>query len=1002
MESRILEEVRSKSLASILPGFSELILEKGEVRLLAPEQIVFHEGESPSHYIMPVSEHIRLFTPGADGSDRLVGYVQKHRSVGLRELMENRSYAYSAATETATSLLFVPRRDFLDLLNLHPRISHYLMMMTQSAALRGFKTFLTERGLLQEQIFDIFALMPTRKVEVEKGAEIKRTLESILFIRSGRVRIDLPAEEGSETSIELGEGAFFGAQALVSPFRLDYQATAVEHTVFHSLPLKDFSSIAARCRLTEVLFDEPWFPKDLESSEEVGGELAVLPGMPLTETECLALSIPLLDPSRFKRAVSDRSSFVASLSNVATLKGIAFNIGSAETEFQMVRNVNALALSEIGEPYGLYFRELKCRVDELSRQRLPALCMFGTRMCGLLAIRNKDAFLLDPAKGAVRVPLVDFAPHWEGTILEVSHAEVEGGAKAAFFGAIGKFKPTLTNVVLLSLGAFGLNLLIPLFSQHILDEVLSLGDRRMLITCVAGLVLTTFFNVAVMVAKQLALSEFSFRYDHRISAYFYRKALALPGHFFHTRKVGEILARIAEIWIIRDFLSGQSLQSITDVFSILVYAGVLCFYSWKIALVPLALFVVVAALRFLTKDSFQRKHTESFDADTRSKSIMSEQIGAIGTIKALGAERVFSKRWEEAFLTRIRLFTRLQNHSVAVQTTVSFLAQATRLCGIWIAADLALNHEFSAGEILAISMYLDGVIAPVSSIASIFSQIERVKVAFQKIGEIMDANSEQSSGRAMLTHSPILNGKIKLDRVSFRYKDGSPWAVRDLDLTIYPKQVIAIVGRSGCGKTTLANLIAGNIRPTTGRIIFDDFDSTFLSLSSIRKQTGFIMQAAELFSGSIGENIAYSDTSPIDEDVEHSAIEGNAAEFIAKFPAGYKHFLGEGGLGLSGGQKQRLSISRTLYRKPKILILDEATSALDAESEKRILENMREILKGKTAVIIAHRLSTIRSADRIFVMKDGHVVEEGNHADLLKKGGHYAELFESQVSVGDA
>ena len=1001
MESRVLDEIKTKSLASILPGFINLALEKGQVRVVLEDTVLFQEGEEITHYLMPLSEHISLtMLSTVDGSERRIGYVQRHRSIGLRELLKGLKYAHSGVTETTTSILYIPKQDFLDLVAIYPRNAHYLLLMTESSALRGFKHFLSERGISQDSIFELFSLIQDSPSVLEPGEELKRS-NNLFFVKSGALSVVRRRSGDSDMEFELGEGSFFGGEALVPPHKLSYTVKALDKATIHKASLQSLGPDLQRLGVTESIYDEPWFPKDNEEFFGPVGDLAALPGIVLSDAEAVKAGVPVLGPSRFKAAKSDRDSYICTLLNVAALSGAAINAGSAELEFRMMKKITALSLSEIIEPYGFYVRELKCELASLDRQPMPSLCLFGTRLCGLLKVTGSQVVLLDSARGTVQVSRIEFSKLWNGSVLEMSKADVGHEARNTITDILWKFKPTLANVVLLSLGAFGLNLIIPLFSQHILDEVLSLRDERMLVTCITGLVLTTFFNVAVLVAKQLTLSEFSFRYDTKLSVFFYRKALSLPTRHFQNKKVGEILTRLSEIWIIRDFLSGQTLQAFTDFFSILVYAIVLCFYSWKIALIPLALFLVVGMLRYATRESFQKKHSSVFDAETRTKSLLSEQIGAIGTIKALGAESVFSQRWEEAFLSQIKVFISLQRHSAAVQTTVSFLAQVTRVCGVWIAADFALKGEFSAGQILAISMYLDAVIGPVASIASLFSQLERVKVAFRKVEEIMGAASEHSRQRALVTHSPILSGKIKFDRVNFRYSDDSPWVVQDLSFTIYPKQVVAIVGRSGCGKTTLANLISGNLKPTSGRIFFDDFDSGFLSLTAIRKQIGFIMQSADLFSGTISDNIAYSDVSPEDEEIEQSAIEGNAAEFISKFPAGYKHYLGEGGLGLSGGQKQRVSIARTLYRKPKILLMDEATSAMDADSERKILENMKQILKGKTAVIIAHRLSTIRGADKILVMKDGQIIEDGNHADLLKKSGYYSELFEGQLNVGD-
>ena len=285
------------------------------------------------------------------------------------------------------------------------------------------------------------------------------------------------------------------------------------------------------------------------------------------------------------------------------------------------------------------------------------------------------------------------------------------------------------------------------------------------------------------------------------------------------------------------------------------------------------------------------------------------------------------------------------------------------------------------------------------ALSGVLIEFLNIEISTQKVNRVLHAQSEEPSQNAAVKHSIHLRGKIKLDRVNFRYSEKSDWVLKDVSVRIYPKQVVAIVGRSGCGKTTLANLISGSLKPTTGRIYFDDFDSTFLSLSSLRHQIGYIMQDNQLFAGSIAENIAYRDDAYDLQTIAKSAHEASALDFIANLPTHFDSYLAEEGMGLSGGQKQRLCIARTLYTNPRVLIMDEATSALDAESERAIMDNMKQILHGRTAIIIAHRLSTIQNADRILVMDQGHIVEEGTHTELLSKGGFYSELFENQANL---
>jgi subfamily B ATP-binding cassette protein HlyB/CyaB len=275
-------------------------------------------------------------------------------------------------------------------------------------------------------------------------------------------------------------------------------------------------------------------------------------------------------------------------------------------------------------------------------------------------------------------------------------------------------------------------------------------------------------------------------------------------------------------------------------------------------------------------------------------------------------------------------------------------------------------------------------------------------VAMERLGDVLDMEPEQKpedlSSRVVL---PDLQGEVRLENVYFRYGgDETPYVLENISLEIKPGELVAVVGRSGSGKTTLAKLLVGFYPPSEGKLLVDGYDMSMIDKDYYRAQVGYVMQSNLLFSGTIAANIASGDDSPDRRRIEEAAKMADAHAFIAKLPLGYEQVVGERGMGLSGGQIQRLCIARALYHDPRLLVFDEATSALDTQSESNIIGNMNEILKGRTAVIIAHRLSTIMQADKILVLYEGAVVEQGRHEELVDRKGMYYQLVQKQLSTG--
>jgi subfamily B ATP-binding cassette protein MsbA len=295
------------------------------------------------------------------------------------------------------------------------------------------------------------------------------------------------------------------------------------------------------------------------------------------------------------------------------------------------------------------------------------------------------------------------------------------------------------------------------------------------------------------------------------------------------------------------------------------------------------------------------------------------------------------------------------------------------------------------------------IAAAIGALASFFSSYQEAVGAAERVFELLETVSPIADPPVPKTLARPVRGEVTFDRVSFRYLSdpAAPWTLRDIALAVAPGEIVALVGPSGAGKTTLVSLLPRFWDVAEGRILLDGIDVRDLRLADLRGAIGLVPQEPALFSGTVRDNIAYARPGASREDVEAAARAAHAHEFIERLPQGYDTVVGERGVKLSGGQRQRVAIARAILKNPSVLVLDEATSSLDTESERLIEDAMERLLVGRTTLIIAHRLSTVRRADRLVVMDHGRIIEEGSHAELLARGGLYARLYQHQFREGD-
>jgi len=486
--------------------------------------------------------------------------------------------------------------------------------------------------------------------------------------------------------------------------------------------------------------------------------------------------------------------------------------------------------------------------------------------------------------------------------------------------------------------------------------------------------------------------------DLRVRVYRHLEHLSFA--YYDTHRTGALLSTITDdIATIQGFASSTTLGIVVDLLTIAGMLGLMFWLEWDFALVAVAVapFLLLFVARF--RKAVKAATRELRQRESHLLSVVQQGLESIRVVSAFGRQELEEKYLADASEQAVKAALQARRVKSLLSPVVTVIVSLCTGFVLWRGASLVSTSAMTIGSLTVFLSYLGKFFKPVQDIAKMSGAIAQAAVGVERVRAILDIDMSIPE-RPDARDPGRLKGAIRFDRVSFAYDPAVP-VLTDLSFSIAPGQFVGIAGATGTGKSTVASLVPRFYDPTAGRVLVDGVDVRDYKLQGLRAQIGFVLQETILFRATVRENIAYGRPDASDEEIVEAAKLANAHGFIVRMPKGYDTLLGERGQTLSGGERQRIGIARAIIRNSPILILDEPTAALDSESERLVMEALERLMKGRTVITIAHRLSTIRAADKIIVLKDGRVAEQGAHDELLAAGGVYADLNRIQTGVGD-
>lgn len=670
------------------------------------------------------------------------------------------------------------------------------------------------------------------------------------------------------------------------------------------------------------------------------------------------------------------------------------------------RGTNALGLIQGLEQMGFNAKGVKASLENLPQAPLPAIAhtIFKEQFqhyVVIYKIHKGKISVMNPAYGKIETYTTEeFAKIWTGILilLEPNEYFEQRNEKTSlyqrFYQLIQPHRSILLQALVGAIFYTLLGLSTSIYIQKITDYVLVDGNRRLLNLLSLIMIVLLLFQIFLGVMKSVLTLQTGQKIDKYLILGYYKHLLKLPQRFFDTMRVGEIISRVNDAVKIRTFINDVSIQIVVNVFIVLFSFALMFTYYWKLALI-VALVIpfylgIYAITNWLNKKVERRMMEESAELESH----LVESLNAVKTIKQFGAEFYANNKTDIHFSTLLKTIYKSVLNSLFSGNASEFVSRIFTIVLLWVGAGYVIDREITPGELLSFYALIGYFTSPVSQLIGMNKSIQNALIASDRLFEIMDLEQEEVTDKIELTAEQI--GNINFENVTFSY--GSRREVfKDFSCVIEKGKTTAIVGESGSGKTTLATLIQNLYPVNSGKITIGDYEVQYLSHYSLRTLIGVVPQQIDLFSGNVIENIAFGEDFPDMQRVIDLTKQLGILSFIEQLPNGFQTHLGENGSQLSGGQRQRIAIARALYKNPEILILDEATSSLDTDSEQVIQATLNELKRtGKTLIVIAHRLSTIAHSDTILVLRNGQLIEQGTHQELLARETTYKAMWEKQ------
>ncbi len=646
-----------------------------------------------------------------------------------------------------------------------------------------------------------------------------------------------------------------------------------------------------------------------------------------------------------------------------------------ETDLQSMRRDHSVSLKgstlksliDIADSMNLAARPLRVELPALAQVRLPAIAHVDFNHFVVLTGVGKDSVSLhDPARGARTVAFAEFSKHFTGIVLELTptpsfskRKSIERFSIWAIIGSARGFRSALMRLIALALAFEVFALAMPWLTQLTVDEVIVSADRDLMTVLALGFALLILIQTAISALRGWLLLHLTSTLSLQVLTQLFSHLLRLPLAFFEKRHVGDLLSRFASMDAIQRTLTGSSLEVLIDGVLAITMFIVMAIYSVQLTLVVLAVAVVYAMLRGALFRPMREAVNEQLIFAAQQQTHFIESLRGMQAIKLHMGEADRLSRWQNAVVDTVNASIRAQSLTLTYKTASFALFGLENVLIVWLGAREVISGGFSVGMLLAFIAYKIVFVTRLSNLIDKFTEFKLLDLHAERVADVA-LTSVETRGQAP---APDLSKATWIvENLGFRYGPHDPFIFRNVSFTVEPGDSVALAGRSGAGKTTLAKVVVGLLPATEGRVLIDGLDIREIEPTSLRAQLSAVMQDDYVFAGSISDNVSLFDTEADVARVTESLKAAALSDEVARMPMGTDSLVGNTGSALSGGQRQRLLLARALYRQPKFLLLDEATSALDAERERAVNQVVKNL--GITTLLIAHRESTVAMAGK--------------------------------------